>query len=57
MSRLVALRFSENNFHSSNLFRKLCLLHSLVLAGRYFRAPSLGASIIPDAAYAWDFRR
>ena len=44
MSRLAALRFSVNSFHSSNLFRRFWRLHSLVLAGRYFRAPCLGAS-------------
>ena len=45
MSRFVALRFSSNSFHSSNLLRWLCQLHSLVLAGRYSRAPSLSASM------------
>ena len=52
LSRLVALRFSSNNFHSSNLFRWLCQLQSLVLAGRYSRAPSLGASSL---RYLWFF--
>ena len=44
MSRLVALRCSVNNFHSSNLFRTLCILLSLVLVGRYFKASDLIAS-------------
>ena len=44
MSCLVTLRCSVNNFCSSNLFRCLWQLLSLVLAGRYFRAPRLGTS-------------
>ena len=45
MSRFVALRISSNSSHSSNPFRWLRQLHSLVLAGRYSRAPSLSASM------------
>ena len=46
MSTLVTLRCSVNNSHSSNLFRCLWQLHSLVLASRYFRAPRLGFSYL-----------
>ena len=44
MSCLVVLRFSQNSFHSSDLFRRFGRLHSSVLAGRYFEAPDLGTS-------------
>ena len=57
MSCLVTLRCSVNNFCSSNLFRCLWQLLSLVLAGRYFRASRVGASVNPGAVYAWGFRR
>ena len=43
MSNLVALRCSVNSFNSSNLLRRFLRLRSLVLAGRYFLAPGVGA--------------
>ena len=45
LSCLVALRFSQNNFYSSNLFQSLRDFHSLVVIVRYFEAPSLGTSL------------
>ena len=46
MSSLAVLRFSSNNSHSSNMFNHLRDFHILVLAGRYFRAPNLGSSLV-----------
>ena len=43
MSSLVQLRFSQNNFNSSNLFQSLRDFHSLVVIVRYFEAPLLGS--------------